>query len=122
MMNIAAMIITSFLKFANVGAPSFFLLLGKRLDEKARQEVLLWAYSLDYLGVLSLITDLYYADPAGLYQYVDSTIDDVLASLSQNYSALFNNYDSHFRSKPIERKIRLHTVLEGLEIPAIYAS
>jgi hypothetical protein len=48
------------------------------------------------LGVLSLITDLYYADPAGLYQYVDSTIDDVLGSLSQNYSALFNNYDSLF--------------------------
>ncbi len=48
------------------------------------------------LGVLSLITDLYYADPAGLYQYIDSTIDDLLGSLSQNYSALFNNYDSLF--------------------------
>ena len=33
---------------------------------------------------------------APLPQYVDSTIDDVLASLSQNYSALFNNYDSLF--------------------------
>ncbi len=48
------------------------------------------------LGILSLITDLYYADPAGLYQYVDSTIDDMINSLSQNYSALFNNYDSLF--------------------------
>ena len=48
------------------------------------------------LGILSLITDLYYADPAGTYQYVDSAIDDMLNSLSQNYSALFNNYDSLF--------------------------
>ncbi len=48
------------------------------------------------LSVLSLVTDLYTADVASVYQYVDSVIDDVLGSLSQSYSSLFNNYDSLF--------------------------
>ncbi len=48
------------------------------------------------LSVLSLITDLYTADVASVYQYADSVIDEVLGSLSQSYSSLFNNYDSLF--------------------------
>ncbi|MGI0134226.1 MAG: hypothetical protein ACREBW_04630, partial [Candidatus Micrarchaeaceae archaeon] len=48
------------------------------------------------LGVLSMIPDLYHADEAELFQNVDSSIDDVLNSMSQSYSALFNNYDSLF--------------------------
>lgn len=48
------------------------------------------------LSVLSLVTDLYSPDPASLYQYVDSSIDELTGSLSQSYSALFNNYDSLF--------------------------
>lgn len=48
------------------------------------------------LSVLSLVTDLYTADVASVYQYTDSVIDDVLGSLSQSYSSLFNNYDSLF--------------------------
>jgi hypothetical protein len=68
-MNIAAIAITIFLKFANVGAPSFFLLLGKRLDEKARQEVLLWAYSLDYL-VYPYVPDTL-ADPGYVFHWLN---------------------------------------------------
>jgi hypothetical protein len=48
------------------------------------------------MSVLSLITDLYSADSAELFQHVDSAIDDMLDSMSQSYSALFNNYDSLF--------------------------
>ncbi len=48
------------------------------------------------LSVLSLVTDLYSPDPVSLYQYVDSSIDELTGSLSQSYSALFNNYDSLF--------------------------
>jgi hypothetical protein len=48
------------------------------------------------LSVLSLVTDLYAADVASVYQYADSVIDDMLGSLSQSYSSLFNNYDSLF--------------------------
>ncbi len=48
------------------------------------------------LSVLSLIADLYDADDRELFQHVDSSIGEVLDSLSQNYSALFNSYDSLF--------------------------
>ncbi len=48
------------------------------------------------VAMLSLITDVYEADSTDLLQSLDSAIDDVLGSLSQNYSTLFNNYDSLF--------------------------
>lgn len=46
------------------------------------------------LGLLSLISDLYSVDEQTVFQYIDTSIDDVLNSLSQNYSLLYNNYDS----------------------------
>lgn len=48
------------------------------------------------IAILSLITDIYIADDTDLLQHLDSAIDDVLGSLTQEYSALFNNYDSLF--------------------------
>lgn len=48
------------------------------------------------LSILSLVSDLYVVDNAELFQYTDSSIDEVLNSLSQSYSSLFNNYDSLF--------------------------
>ncbi|MEM0150115.1 MAG: cell division protein ZapB, partial [Candidatus Micrarchaeaceae archaeon] len=48
------------------------------------------------LSILSLVSDLYIVDNAELFQYIDSSIDEVLNSLSQSYSSLFNNYDSLF--------------------------
>ncbi|MCL4373297.1 MAG: hypothetical protein M1360_00930 [Candidatus Marsarchaeota archaeon] len=48
------------------------------------------------LSILSLVSDLYIADNAELFQYTDSAIDDMLNSMSQSYSSLFNNYDSLF--------------------------
>ena len=48
------------------------------------------------LSVLSLVTDLYTADNSELFQNADSAIDDMLNSMSQSYSTLFNNYDSLF--------------------------
>ncbi|MEM3227548.1 MAG: hypothetical protein QXR58_00615 [Candidatus Micrarchaeaceae archaeon] len=47
-------------------------------------------------SVLSLISDLYMPNVMELFQYADSAIDDVLNSISQSYSTLFNNYDSLF--------------------------
>ncbi|MCL5442371.1 MAG: hypothetical protein M1603_01645 [Candidatus Marsarchaeota archaeon] len=46
------------------------------------------------ISILSLITDQYEVNQTELFQYLDSAIDDVINSLSQNYSALFNNYEA----------------------------
>ena len=46
------------------------------------------------LSVLSIISDSFKIDEKKFYQYLDSAIDDVLNSLSQNYSSLFNSYDA----------------------------
>lgn len=46
------------------------------------------------ISILSLVTDVYDADSADLLQHLDSSIDDVLGSISQQYSTLFNQYDS----------------------------
>ncbi|MDE1810635.1 MAG: hypothetical protein KGH66_01155 [Candidatus Micrarchaeota archaeon] len=48
------------------------------------------------VSVLSLISDLYHVDETELFQHLDSSIDEVLGSVSQSYSTLFNNYDSLF--------------------------
>lgn len=55
------------------------------------------------LNVLSLISDLYTVDSTELFQYLDSAIDDVINSISQGYSTLFNKYDSLFNE---DREIR----------------
>ncbi len=55
-------------------------------------------------GVLSLVSDLYMPNTMQLFQYADSSIDEVLNSLSQSYSTLFNNYDSLFNeSRELKR-------------------
>lgn len=46
------------------------------------------------LGVLSLISDVYYVDNTELFQHADSAIDDVLSTIPQSYSSLYNAYDS----------------------------
>ena len=48
----------------------------------------------EMLSILSLIDGSYELNTKELFQHLDSIIDDVLNSLSQNYSALFNNYDA----------------------------
>ncbi len=45
-------------------------------------------------GVLSVIAELFSVDEMKFYQYIDSVIDNVLGSLSQNANILFNKYDS----------------------------
>ncbi|MDE1856606.1 MAG: hypothetical protein KGH98_00815 [Candidatus Micrarchaeota archaeon] len=47
-------------------------------------------------GILSLLSDLYKVDDTNIFQTADSVIDDLLGSISQSYSTLFNNYDSLF--------------------------
>lgn len=48
------------------------------------------------IAILSLVSDVYEPDRTELFQHLDSAIDDVLGSLSQSYSFLFNNYDALF--------------------------
>ncbi|MGC8662323.1 MAG: hypothetical protein ACP5RT_00875 [Candidatus Micrarchaeia archaeon] len=48
----------------------------------------------NFLSVLSLISDSFKIDEKKFFQYLDSAIDDLLNSLSQNYSSLFNSYDA----------------------------
>ncbi len=45
-------------------------------------------------SLLSMITDYFQIDQTRFFQYIDSVIDDVLNSLSQSYSTLFNKYDA----------------------------
>ena len=46
------------------------------------------------LNVLSLVADIYTVDNAELFQHIDSAIDDVVASMPQSYSALYNAYEA----------------------------
>ena len=46
------------------------------------------------LNILSLISDIFAPDNKELFQYLDSSIEEVTSSISQSYSTLFNNYDS----------------------------
>mgnify|MGYP001626410061 CR=1 FL=1 len=48
----------------------------------------------NFLSILSLISDNFKIDEKKFYQYLDSSIGDVLNSLSENYSTLFNRYDA----------------------------
>lgn len=46
------------------------------------------------LSVLSLISDVYEVDNTELFQHVDSAIDDLVGSMPQSYSALYNAYEA----------------------------
>jgi hypothetical protein len=50
------------------------------------------------LNIASLISDIYTVDNKVFFQYVDSSIDEAIGSISQNYSALFNKYDFIFNA------------------------
>lgn len=45
-------------------------------------------------GILSLISDKYILDVAKFLQYTDSVLDSLATGLSQNYTTLYNRYDS----------------------------
>ncbi len=59
------------------------------------------------VGVLSLITDLYAVDNSGMFQCLDSAMDELAGSLSQSYSSLFNNYDAIFNEYKEIRKMNV---------------
>ena len=46
------------------------------------------------LNILSLIADLFSVSNTELFQQTDSAIDDVVNSIPQNYSELYNKYES----------------------------
>lgn len=76
------------------------------------------------LSVLSLVADIYLADNTELFQYLDSSIDDVLGSITQSYSSLFNNYDSLFNEyREIKRlNIELEASNKNLTVQALQLS
>ncbi len=45
-------------------------------------------------AILSMINENFHVDETKFFQYIDSAIEDVLNSLSQSYSVLFNRYDA----------------------------
>lgn len=73
------------------------------------------------LSVLSLASDLYSVDNTELFQHLDSSIDDVLNSITQSYSSLFNNYDSLFNEyREIKRlNIELEASNKNLTVQAM---
>ena len=77
-----------------------------------------------FLGVLSLVSDIYVVDNTELFQYLDSAIDDVLSSISQSYSSLFNNYDSLFNEyREVKRlNIELEASNKNLTVQALQLS
>jgi len=46
------------------------------------------------VAVLSLISDVYEADSAELFQHLDSSMDEVLGMMSQDYGTMLNQFDS----------------------------
>jgi len=73
------------------------------------------------LSLLSLISDAYKVEDTELFQYLDSAIDDVLGSMSQSYSSLFNNYDSLFNEYKETKglNIELETSNKNLTVQAL---
>lgn len=70
------------------------------------------------LSVLSLVADAYTVDITELFQYLDSSVDDVLNSITQGYSSLFNSYDSLFNEyKELKRlNIELEAANKNLTV------
>lgn len=58
-------------------------------------------------SVLSIIYDCYQIDEVKFLQYIDSSIDEMLGSLSQTYSTLFNKYDSQLSEYREMRRLNL---------------
>ncbi|MGC8567821.1 MAG: hypothetical protein ACP5RP_00985 [Candidatus Micrarchaeia archaeon] len=48
----------------------------------------------NFIFILSQITDLYSVDSKELFQNISAVTESILNSISQNYSTLFNKYDS----------------------------
>lgn len=48
----------------------------------------------DISGILSIISDDYAINTAKFLQYIDSVLDSITSGLSQNYTTLYNRYDS----------------------------
>ncbi len=48
----------------------------------------------DLASLLSVTKDGFQVDQGKFFQYIDSTMDSLLGSLSQSYSTLFNKYDA----------------------------
>ena len=46
------------------------------------------------VAVLSLVSDVYEADSAELFQHLDSSIDEVLGMMSQDYGTMLNQFDA----------------------------
>ncbi len=72
----------------------------------------------DFLGIFSTITDAYQIEIKELFRHLDSMIDDVLNSLSQNYSTLFNNYDAMFNEYNELKKINLDLAASNKSLAA----
>ncbi len=77
------------IKFSNSNVEVDYSIL-KDSSEKLRKLHVLRGF----IGIISLITDIFIIDNVSLFQYIDSAIDDTVSSLSKSYSVLFNNYDS----------------------------
>jgi hypothetical protein len=63
------------------------------------------------LSILSMVLDVYQPNPVELFQQLSSSVDDVLGTMSQSYSALVNSYDSIFNE--YRELKRLSTQLES---------
>ncbi len=70
------------------------------------------------LELLALVTDLYIVDQSALYTYINSSIDDILTSLSPSYSSLFNSYDSLFSEFREIRRLNLELQNSNKELTA----
>jgi hypothetical protein len=60
-----------------------------------------------FMSVLSMLSGIYTVDQKALLEYADSAIDDVLTSISQNYSSLLNSYDSLLMEHRELRKLNI---------------
>ncbi len=70
------------------------------------------------MGVLSVVSKVYSVDQKSLYEYVDAAIDDVIASMSQGYSTLFNSYDSLLAEHRELRRLNLELASSNKSLTA----
>ncbi len=75
------------------------------------------------LNVLSLISDIYTVDNAALFQHADSAIDDVVNTIPQSYSALYNTYDSLYNEYKELRRLNVeltasnkNLIVQGMQL------
>ncbi len=72
----------------------------------------------NFISILSLIIDIYHIEEGTFFQYIDSAIDDVVNSLSQSYSVLFNNYESLLMEERELRKLNIDLTNSNKELTA----